>query len=129
MSKITLRLLTDAIRERAIQFIRNAPVGWIVTLGEPPRTNVQNKIFHAIMTDIVNQWTNLNHKYEVEIFKRLIAVAFAKEIGLPVQMIPSLDGMEYTAYVSTRDFSVAQGRDFIEYLHAFGAERGVVFNK
>ncbi len=79
------------------------------------------------MTEIINQWTNQNHKYDLETFKREIAVEFAKEMKLPVKMIPALDGMSYRAYVSTKDFSKTHGAEFIEYLYAFGAQRGVVF--
>jgi len=114
-------------RDSAIRAIAVAPTNSRVTISPPKRSLSQNDIFHAIMTEIIKQWTNQNYKYDLETFKREIAVEFAKEMKMPVKMIPSLDGMSYRAYVSTKDFSKEEGSQFIEYLYAFGAARGVVF--
>jgi len=41
--------------------------------------------------------------------------------------IPGGVGMFYRGYVSTKEFAKGEGSQFIEYLYAFGAARGVVF--
>ena len=131
MSKITLRLLTDAIRERAIQFIRNAPVGWIVTISEATRTLEQNSLLWPLLTEISRQakWHNL--KMDNDSWKAVFVTEIKARYNEETKLIPNYRGTGFidVSGASSRVLPKRQFSDLIELIYSFGAENGVKFNE
>jgi hypothetical protein len=138
MSKATFFMAHDLARQNAIKAVQNAPTGWMVQVSEPAKKREQEEKYHAMCGDIAKQCTFLGQKRTLHAWKRLLCEAFvmvlrdeAKAQGKPDpfpagEMLPSIDGLRIVQIeVLTRDFKVSQASQFIEYLYAFGEDRGV----
>lgn len=126
--KITLTLLNDDIRDRALKRLHSAPAGSRVTFDYGKRTDAQSARFHAMVGRLAEHATHFGQALSVESWKAILVHELAKENGSKVDLIPSLDGSEIiyvgrsTSELSERDFS-----DLIEIAHREGALHGVDF--
>lgn len=135
--KQTFIMAHDLARQRAIQAVKDAPEGYMVVISEPTKKRIQEEKYHAMCGDIAKQCTFMNEKRDLDDWKRLLVDAFAKvmrEAGTPIhhdgRVLPSLDFERVVQLgIQTKDFYVAEAGQFIEYLYAFGAERGVVWTE
>lgn len=126
----TFVLVDDKRRRLACEAIWQSPLGWLVQLGEPGKTNPQARRYHAMIGDIARQWEFIGRYWDAEDCKRILVDAFAaamREHGTPLRhsglVIPSIDRQRVVQLgVQTRRFSVKEASDFIEHLFAFGAE-------
>ena len=139
--KQTFILAHSTARNRAMHAIAHAPQGYMVTIQEPVKRRVQEEKYHAMLGDIARQIKYMGKRRSLECWKRLLVEAFvqimrdeAKAQGKPDpfpagELLPSIDGMRIVQVsVPTRYFTIPQASMFIEYLHAFGAESGVVWS-
>ena len=55
MQKRTLILAHDVARQRAIEAVRSAPAGFVVTIQEPNRSALQNAFYWAVIGEISEQ--------------------------------------------------------------------------
>lgn len=136
--KRTFILAHQTARERAADYIlHEAPDGDMVSVNEPTKKRIQEEKYHAMCGDIAKQCTFMNEKRDLDDWKRLLVDAFAKvmrEAGTPIhhdgRVLPSLDFERVVQLgIQTKDFYVAEAAQFIEYLYAFGADRGVVWSE
>lgn len=134
----TFNLVHDQARESAARFIReHAPKGWTVTCKPPVKRRIQEEKYHAMLGDIARQWEFMGRKWDADDMKRLMVDAFAeamRQAGTPLhhdgRVVPSIDGQRVVQLgVQTRDFYVSEASEFIEYLHAFGAEHGIEWSE
>ena len=134
-------LAHSTARNRAMHAISHAPQGYMVTIQEPVKKRVQEEKYHAMLGDIARQIKYMGRRRSLECWKRLLVEAFvqilrdeAKAQGKPDpfpagEVLPSIDGLRIVQVeVLTRNFTVQQASLFIEHLHAFGAESGVVWS-
>ena len=131
-----LVLTGNVAKEAAIKYVKAAPLGYVFQIGEPKRKDIQNDKFHAQIGDIAKHCEFRGEKWGIEDWKRLLVDAFAKamvEAGTPLRrggrVVPSLDGGGVVQLgIQTRDFRVKEAAEFIEYLYAWGAHKGVVWS-
>lgn len=118
----TIILDTKAAKQRAIDMIAAAQYGLVFMLKERARTTEQNDRMWAMLTDVSRQCRIHGQKYPPETWKALAMEA----CGHKPRVVPSLsgDGVVITGYKSSR-LSVGQMSELIEYLFAYGAEKGV----
>lgn len=125
MGKALLVLSSQAIRERAIDWVRRAPDHTRLTFNGPKRTIAQNDKFHALVTDIVRQKRYHGMKLDLDDYKLVFMDALNRE----TRIVPNLDG---TGFVnlgrSTSKLCVADFSDLIELVLAWGAQNDVVFS-
>jgi hypothetical protein len=91
----------------------------------------QEKLYHELIGQIAKQAQHLGAKWDAESWKRLLVEAFCKDIGLKTgAVIPNLagDGIVQLG-MQTRNFTKEQASEFVEWLHAWGAEHGVTFEQ
>lgn len=120
-------------RQRALDAVRDAPLGWVVRVTEPEKTRDQEARYHAMISDIARQVDLCGKRQHPDDAKRLLVDAFAqvmRDAGTPLhhdgRVSPSLDGLRVVQLgIQTSRFRKAEGSAFIEYLYAFGAEVGV----
>jgi len=89
----------------------------------------QEEKYHAMIGEIAKQAQHLGAKWDAESWKRLLVEAFCKENGLKTgAVIPNLsgDGIVQLGF-QTRKFTKEQASEFVEWLYAWGAEHGVVY--
>jgi len=93
------------------------------------RSNEQNEKFHAMIGEIAKQAQHLGSKWDAESWKRLLVDQFCRENDIKTGVvIPNLsgDGIVQLGF-QTRKFTKEQASEFVEWLHAWGAEHGVVY--
>ena len=95
------------------------------------KTRDQEMKYHAMVGDIAQQAQHLGATWEAEDWKRLLIDKFARETGRTHgKVIPNLDSNGVVEVgVLSRKFSRKDGSEFIEWLHAWGAENGCEFTE
>jgi hypothetical protein len=125
MSRAFLVLHTDELRQKAIEWIRKAPIDTRVTFQSPRRTLPQNSRFYAMLTDIAQQITWHGARLSVDEWKLVMLAGLKRELRL----VPNIDG---TGFVnigqSSSDLSKEEFSDLFELMEMFGAQHGVTFH-
>lgn len=103
----------------------------VLALTEESKTREQEEKYHAMIGEIAKQAQHLGAKWSAEDWKRLLVQKFCKEYKMAGgRIIPNLDGDGIVQLDhQTRKFTKDQGSQFIEWLHAWGAENGIVFKE
>ena len=127
--KQTYILAHPTARQRAVDAVRNAPDGRMVTIADAPKTRAQEEKYHAMIGEIAAQAKHLGATWGAEDWKRLLLDKFARETGRSHgKIIPNLDsdGVVQVGILS-RKFGLEDGSEFIEFLHAWAAVHGIEF--
>lgn len=110
-------------RQRAIDAVRDAPDGYAVTVAEPTRNLEQNAAMWAALTDLAEQVEWYGRYLSAQDWKAVMTAGLKK-----LEVVPNIDGTGFVALgQSTSKMSKREMSDLLELIHAFGAERGVVF--
>ncbi len=125
MSRAVITLSTPADRDRAVKWSRQAPPGTRLEFKQPKRSLPQNDRFWAMLTDVATQKDHAGRKYTPDQWK----ILFMHACGREVQFIPSLDNATFIPWgQSSSDLSKEEMTAMIDFIHAWGAENGVVFH-
>jgi hypothetical protein len=127
------RLVHPTARQMASRACIQAPDGFIVEIKPPNKSRDQEAKYHSMFGDVAKQVPFMGAMRDLETWKRLLVDAFARikaAEGDPVQgvgaIMPNLDGTGFVQLgVQTRKFGKRHASEFIEFLYAWGAERGV----
>lgn len=103
----------------------------VLTLTEESKSREQEQKYHAMIGEIAKQAQHLGATWDSEDWKRLLVQKFCKDYALVGgRIIPNLDGDGIVQLdFQTRKFTKEQGSQFIEWLHAWGAEHEIVFKE
>ena len=118
----------DMARQRAVQAVKDAPAGYAVTVSEPTRTNAENALLHALITEIskIKEWAG--KKQDIEVWKRLLTAAWCRATNQQVELLPALDGYGVDiVYRKTSKLSKKECADLIEFVYAWGASNGILW--
>ena len=124
--------LMDQVRVEAARRLQVAPL--VITITQVNKSREQEKKYHAQLKDIHEQ---AYPKSDFECGKALYVKWFADELekmGEPLKH-PGRRVWDHKCsewvYVrpSTKDFSVKEGKDFIEFLYSEGAEKNVTWSE
>jgi len=100
-------------------------------IKDAAKSRDQEEKYHAMIGEIAKQAQHLGAKWDAESWKRLLVDQFCKDNGLKTgAVIPNLagDGIVQLG-MQTRNFTKEQASEFVEWLHAWGAEHGVTFEQ
>lgn len=126
MTRALIIIHCDRDREKAAHWARKAPDGTRIEYKRAKRTNDQNALMWAMLTDFSEQLDWYGMKMSPPDWKLFFLDALKRE----VRVVPNHDG---TGFVnlgrSSSDLSKEEMSDMIEVMHAFGAEHGVVFHE
>lgn len=111
-------------REHAKRLIDAAPAMAVMTLRERTRSDEQNDKMWAMIEDI-RRAQPLGIRETKDGWKALIMHAAGHE----VEFMQGLDGRPFPTGFRSSKLTVAQMRDLIEWMYAFGAEHGVVWSE
>lgn len=123
-----LKLENENDRTRLIGYIEGLDLSRPrhVTIDEERRSDEQNKLLHAILSDIAKQVSHAGMKWDVTVWKRLCTAAWLRERGASIQMIPAIDGKGIDVlYEPTSKLSKRKCAELIEWVTAYGTECGV----
>jgi hypothetical protein len=99
----------------------------VMNVEEEHRSNDQNAKFHVIIAQIAKETQHFGAKWDAESWKRFLIDQFATETGLHASKIaPSLDGHRLVQLgLQSRKFSKDQASQFVEWLEAWCADKGI----
>jgi hypothetical protein len=135
--KSVVILAHDQARELAKRQIDAAPAGYWMVLDEPKKKREQEEKYHAQIGDIARQCEYAGKAWDSEDMKRILIDEFAEEMrlaGTPLhhdgRLIPSENGRRVIQLgIQSREFWVKEASQFIEFLYAWGADRGVTWSE
>jgi hypothetical protein len=117
------RLAHARARLLARQAIAEAPDGFIVEIKPPTRSSEQNAKLHAMLSEISKGLEWHGQKLSVTDWKRMFCAAIEG-----VRVVPGIvPGTFVPVGMRTRDMTIAEMSDLIEFINAFAAEHGLVF--
>ncbi|CAK8736849.1 hypothetical protein SODG_000562 [Sodalis praecaptivus] len=90
--KIRLIISDDLVRNTAVQFIKNAPIGCMLEIKEIPRSYKQNSLFHALCTDVSRQVLWADKPRSMLDWKALFVSGHAIATGRPGEVVTGLEG-------------------------------------
>lgn len=130
-------LVHKQARDGVSSYAQTAPDGLRVVFSEPKRKDIQSDKFHAMIGDIAKQSDYAGKRWDADDMKRILVDEFADEMrnsGAPLhhdgRLIPSENGRRVIQLgIQTREFWVKEAAQFIEYLYAYGVDRGVVWTE
>jgi hypothetical protein len=125
VAKQTFVMAHDLARQRAVDAVKAAPSGFVVTVAEPTRNSDQNSLLWALLTDVSQQVEWYGKRLTPEDWKHVFSASLRK-----LTVVPNLDGSGFVALgMSTSRLSKREFSDLIELIYAFGAERDVVWSE
>lgn len=99
-----------------------------VKAGPITRSLEQNAKLHSCLADISKQVEWHGQRFSTTTWKRLCVAAWLRESGESPELVPALDGNGFDViYEKTSKLSLTQCSSLIEWVIAFGTERGVSF--
>jgi len=114
-------------RRRAVDAVGMAPEGYCVTVTEPKRSLEQNAaqwpILQAFSEQLVWPVNGQMINLAPDEWKAILSAAFHRETA---RIAMGLDGGVVMLGQRTSKFSKAQFSEWLEFLHATAADRGVV---
>jgi hypothetical protein len=123
MGRALLILKTPQVREKAMDWIRRAPVGTRVEFKASKRSLPQNDLLWALLTDVQAQMKARSVDYSTDQWKVILLHAWGRE----VEFLPSLSGDTFIPYgQSSSDLSKEEMTDFIEFIISEAAKRDIV---
>ena len=124
MSRASITLSNKQLRQQAANWCWSAPDGARITFQDAKRTNAQNDLMWDLLTDVAKQLPWHGQRLTADDYKLLFLAALNTEMRL----VPNLDGTGFVPLGrSSSKLSVAEMRDLIELILAFGAQHNLTF--
>ncbi|UIF90886.1 recombination protein NinB [Cupriavidus sp. UYPR2.512] len=126
MNKQLFRLVHPQARAGAVQAVKAAPEGYVVTVAEPTRSLDQNAKFHAICSDLGKsdvEWAG--RRRNAAQWKVLLVSGHAIATKEQAEIVPGLEGEFVNIRESTALMSKKRGASLIEYSLVFCVDKGV----
>lgn len=113
-------LANNAVRQKVIEVLGQAPDGWVVEIKPPTRNLEQNSLLWALLTDVSRQVVWHGRRLSPESWKCVFSAAWKKQ-----DVVPGIDGGFVVLGQSTSSLSKREFSELVELIYAFGAEHGV----
>lgn len=125
MSRALVVLNSNADRQRVSAWAQKAPWGTTVTFKQTQRSLDQNAKMWACLTEIALQVDWYGQKLTADDWKDVFTASLRR-----VRVVPGLDAGTFVPLgMRTSDMTKQEFSDLLELIHAFAAERGVVFQE
>lgn len=120
---LVYRLVHAAARALAVEMVKKAPSGWVVTIKPPTRSLEQNALLHARLGEISKRVEWYGVKRSPKAWKRIFAASLFDH-----DLIPGLEpGSLVLVERLTREMNVKELTLMLDLVEAFAAQHGVVF--
>jgi NinB protein len=119
-----LVIANETIRQKAMKWLANAPIGYRIIFREPKRSGEQNDLMWMLLSFVASQKLHQGRKYAPEVWKCI----FMNALGQETKFIPTLDGQSvFPISLRSSQLSKKEMTDLIEFIYAWGAENNVNF--
>ena len=126
MSRALLILSNQAVRQRAIHWIKNVPDGTRVEFKEPKRTLPQNDRMWAMLTEISNKALLGGNKYTADEWKCI----FLDALGQEMTFLPKLYGQGFLPIGQrSSELSVREMSQLMELMEAWCAQNHIALTE
>ena len=100
-------------------------------IKDASKSRVQEEKYHAMIGEVAKQASHMGSKWDAESWKRLLVDQFCKDSGIKTSVvIPNLSGDGIVQLgMQTRKFTKEQASEFVEWLHAWGAQHGITYSE
>ena len=114
-------------RANALECVRTAQDGFVVTVAEPTRNGEQNALLHALIGEIAERIEWAGKRRDAETWKRLLVAAWCRVRGEHMEILPALDGHGVDIVPArTSALSKKECADLISFIEAWAAEHEVM---
>ena len=120
----TITLAHPEARRRALEAVREAPDGYVVTVGEQTRTLEQNALLWPLLDAVSKQVEWYGSRLTTSEWKDVFTASL-----LGQKAVPGIDGGFVVCGSSTSKMGKRKFSDLCELILAFGAERNVDFGQ
>ena len=122
--KRTIRLVATS-RPAAIEAVRNAPDGYLMTIQPPKRSLEQNAKMWCLLTDVSKQVIHHGQRLSQEAWKDLFTAHLKRQV-----MLPNIEGDGWIALgTRTSEMGVDEMMELIECIYCYGASKEVVWSE
>lgn len=123
MSRVAIILTGPQSRAQAKLWVDKAPKFCRFELKESKRTLPQNALMWSLLTELARKLDWQGQRYSADDWKDYAMHALKRG-----RWMPSEDGGMVPIGMRTSDLSVEEMGDLIEFLHAFAARNGIVWD-
>ncbi len=130
MSRATLVINNDLVRQKAINWLRSKHLRWgtRVEFKAPKRTTPQSDKMWAMLTEVADQVKHYGQKLTTDDWKLIFLDGLKRAKQEELRIVPNLDGTGFVNLsTSSSDLSKDEMGELIDLIHAWGAQNGVVF--
>ena len=114
-------LVNDNARKQALEAVRDAKPGWVVSISKPNRTTAQNSLYWAVLHEIANQ-IKPGSEYSAETWH-----AYFKALFLNGRVIELPNGKIVEQEPTTTGMTTAAFSDYVEKVIAWATEKGLTW--
>jgi hypothetical protein len=115
----------EEARRRAIESVKLAPAGCVVTIKPCSRSLDQNAKLHALLSEIAKSVEWGGKKHDPEVWKRLLTAAWLRARGEEIECLPALDGQGVDfVFKRTSRLTKSEASELIEFIYAWQSENG-----
>jgi hypothetical protein len=101
----------------------------VLELREETRSDAQNRLLHARLSDIAKQCEWAGRKWDIDQWKRLLTAAWCRVRNEGVEIVPAIDGKGFDVlYQRTSKLSRKDCAELSEYILCWGSEQGVTWS-
>lgn len=123
MTKHVITLNRAEEMQRALRWIAQAPHGTRIEFKPPRRSNDQNALMWARLSEIARQVDWYGEKLSAEDWKEILSASLRKQ-----RAVPGVDGGFVVLGLRTSDMGKAEMSELLELIGAFAAQHGVTFH-
>jgi hypothetical protein len=123
MSRALVIVNSQAVRDKIATWAKNVPWNTRVEFRAPKRTLPQNDKLWACLSDVAQQVEWYGQKLNATDWKDMFTASLRK-----ARVVPGIDPGSFVLLgLHTSTMDKEEMSNLIELIHAFGAERGVIF--
>lgn len=117
-------LVHDEARRRALEAVRTAEPGMVVTIKPKTRSLEQNALLWSLLGEIAAQVEWHGQKLSPDEWKDMATAALKNQ-----KVVPGIEGGFVVLGARTSKMTKAELSELVEFLYAFGAEHNVKFEE
>jgi hypothetical protein len=117
--KMIYHLTNDIARQKALEAVRGAKQGWVVSISPPNRTVAQNAFYWATLQAISEQ-IRPGKAHDPDVWHSYFKVLF-----LPGRIVELPNGQVMESEPTTTGLTKAEFSDYVEKVFAWASERGL----